>query len=234
MASRTIMLVDLAVEPTRQREFDDFYHDFYIPEFLKAVPEVSTARRFVQTNAGQSPNELVHYLTIYELVSDQAPEAIDAAIARCAHREASEQFKHWKQSGLTYFDRAYYAEAYSSEHECATSVLWRSEYVRAIFWSMPQESSGDTAKQVAATIATELTTVPAVQAARTYEKPGDNRCSSFMSVLAISDSTAAQESLSAAGEIFSRHAQKMQTGPTVAQSMTLQLIFSLLPHTEQV
>lgn len=36
----TIMLVDLSVDSTRQEEFDRFYHEFYIPEFLEAVPEV--------------------------------------------------------------------------------------------------------------------------------------------------------------------------------------------------
>jgi len=105
----TIMLVDLSLDEARHSEFDDFYQGFYIPEFLRAVPQISSARRYAQTE-GFPEGDLSkgHFLTVYELGSDEATESIEAAIARAAHKEASDKFKLWKDEGLTYFDRAFY------------------------------------------------------------------------------------------------------------------------------
>ncbi len=109
------MIVNLSVDPLRQAAFDDFYHHQYIPAFLAAVPEITSARRYEEIDAPLK-NAVIEstwrqrFWTIYELHSADAVGPIEDAIQRSAHKEASDQFKEWKENGLTDFWRAFYEE----------------------------------------------------------------------------------------------------------------------------
>lgn len=146
----TIMLVDLSIETDRQAEFDHFYHNFYIPKFLQAVPEIRATTRYAQTNPlGQLDPAKAHFLTIYELLSDDSIDSIEAAIARSAHREASDQFKLWKQNGLTYFDRAFYRLVNKQTHQ-SENGCWSSQSLCTWRWSVKPEVSTAAAAAAAA------------------------------------------------------------------------------------
>lgn len=103
------MVVDLSVDQERHAEFDNFYHNFYLPSFLRVVPEVVTARRYAQRE-GFPDDDLSkgHFLTVYELSSDQATDSIEKSMAGASHKDALDQLKVWQDKGLTYFDQAFY------------------------------------------------------------------------------------------------------------------------------
>ena len=166
--STTIMLVDLSIESDRQTEFDLFYHDFYIPEFLHAVPEIHTARRYAQTNLlDKLDPSKAHFLTIYELLSDDSIDNIEAAIARNAHREASDQFKLWKQNGLTNFARAFYRQVSKqtdqSEHGC-----WSSQSLCIWQWCVKPEVTPEAALSYLSGYANQLINTLSLRAHHTY------------------------------------------------------------------
>jgi len=185
--STTIMLVDLSIDPARHAEFDSFYHDFYIPEFLHAVPEVRTARRYAQINLlGKLDPAKARFLTIYELLSDDSIDNIEAAIARSAHREASDQFKIWKQNGLTYFDRAFYWQVHKyvrqSEDGC-----WNSRSLCTWRWRVKPEVSIAGAVSYLSGYANQLmNSLPSVIAHHTYLRL-DSEPHNLLTVFEVSD-----------------------------------------------
>jgi len=229
MASSTIMVVDLAVAPSRREEFDAFYHDFYIPEFLKALPEIATARRFAQTNA-ENRNGKVHYLTVYELIANGAILDVENAIARSAHREASDQFKLWKNDGLTHFDREFYAEAFLSELECPTNELWKFSDLCALFWKMPSASVSIENIHLAREITVGLTTSTVTGAGRTYEcifeSPADDLMANYMTILTAKDQISLSETISNAEQILKPHTRRADFNHSPGATIALQLIYS--------
>jgi hypothetical protein len=105
----TIMLVDLSVEESMIADFNRFYHDVYIPGFLEKVPEITSARRYAQTEGFlDGDRSRGHFLTVYEMDSDQSTDKIDAAINSAALKKNMDAFNLWKEEGLTHFDRAFY------------------------------------------------------------------------------------------------------------------------------
>lgn len=155
------MLVDLSVEPSRQSEFDHFYHDFYIPEFLRAVPEIRTARRYAPAENERATN---HFLTIYELQSDDSIVDIETAIAKSAHRKASDQFKLWKQSGLAHFDRAFY-KLLQSDSQGFVAECWNSLYLFTWWWNANANCSNEKAASLLAYYASNI---PSLERLNTY------------------------------------------------------------------
>jgi hypothetical protein len=191
----TIMIVDLSVEAERLDEFDSFYHDYYIPEFLKAVPEVITARRYVQKDmvTGLDAKD-AHYLTLYELSSNDAPEAVETAIARAAHQEASSKFKLWKQDGLTYFDRAFYKEVYRSQRQ-TEDVCWGDNSLYALRWIVdPDIPISDDEFNCADYFNRQMNNIPAWSACRTYLRLQSDP-QSFLTVFEARDQVALRQAL---------------------------------------
>jgi hypothetical protein len=165
----TIMTVDLSVDPTRRNQFDSFYHNFYIPEFLKAVPEILTARRYSQKDlVAKLDPATTHFLTIYELATGKPTDIVEDAIARSAHQEASNQFKVWKEDGLTYFERAFYREIYRHSRQPEDGCFGkRSLYI--IRWTEKGFSSGSAKKWYGGAYLDQMMdNVPDWLACRTY------------------------------------------------------------------
>jgi len=203
-AATTIMIVDLSVDPTRQNEFDSFYHDFYIPEFLKAVPEVLAARRYAQIDGdvdmlGKPDPAKAHFLTVYDLVSNDCMDNIEAAIARSAHQEASDQFKKWKQNGLTYFDRAFLREVNRHPRRSANEC-WSDHALYAFQWTVKPDISESAQRwYVDEYVNILMSTVPSWLACRTYVRM-DSNPSSFLTVFEARDKASLLQSVSASNE----------------------------------
>lgn len=185
--STTIMLVDLSVDPDRRAEFDRFYHDFYIPEFVGAVPEVCTAIRYAQTGLPDESNQAnAHFLTIYEILSDDCIESIETAIARSAHREASDQFKLWKQNGLTSFYRAFYRQMDKQVRRSADSC-WNGQSLCVWQWrARPEVSTAHVISCVSNYAKQLMDRVHPVMAHHTYLRL-DSDPRNFLTVFEVSD-----------------------------------------------
>lgn len=183
-AAKAIMVVELSVDPARRTEFEVFYHNDYIPQFLAAVPLVVSARRYSQMDGGPADPAAKRFFTIYELGSDDCMGKIDAAIARSAHKSASDRFKVWKEDGLTSFARCYYHEVARAEGD---SWPWNSGYLCIFNWSIRRDVSGDDAlKLVGDYVQAVMKQSPRLLvASRTYSKDGsENR--EFMTVVEVS------------------------------------------------
>jgi hypothetical protein len=198
--STTIMIVDLSVDPARQSGFDRFYHDFYIPEFLRAVPEVLSARRYAEIDIlGKLDAATMHFLTVYDLVSDDCMDNIEAAIARSAHQEASDQFKKWKQEGLTYFDRAFFREIHRHPRQPADGC-WSDHALYAFVWTVKPDISKSAQRwYVDEYVNVLMSTVPSWLACRTYSRL-DSQPSSFLTAFEAVDKSSLVQSVSAANE----------------------------------
>jgi hypothetical protein len=200
--STTIMLVDLSIESDRQAEFDHFYHDFYIPEFLQAVPDIRTARRYAQTHLlGDLDPAKAHFLTIYELLSDDSIDSIEAAIARSAHRQASDQFKLWKQNGLTYFDRAFYQQVNKQTHQ-SEGGCWNSQSLCTWRWSVKPGVATAAAVSYLSSYANQLlNTLPLVRAHHTYLRL-DSEQHEFLTVFDVPDEIPLHQLMQAANSLI--------------------------------
>jgi hypothetical protein len=225
-ASNTIMIVDLSVEPARQSQFDSFYHDFYIPEFLKAVPEIVTARRYAQTDTvGNFDPAKVRFLSIYELASDDSVNDIEAAIARSAHQEASAQFKVWKQNGLTHFERAFYREVKRHPHQQSESVDKSSNNrsLCAFTWSLKADVESSAASwYLDEYVKLLMSTEPSWLACRTYQRM-NLAPPSFLTIFEAIDQPSLLQSMTTANEGLSEADQTRFTNwqHTLATHQTL-------------
>jgi hypothetical protein len=167
--STTIMIVDLSVDSTRQTQFDNFYQDFYIPEFLKAVPEIVSARRYAHPDILDAFDQVsARFLTIYELASDNAIDNIEKAISRSAHQKASDQFKVWKKDGLTNFSRAFYREVYRHPRQ-ETNGCWGNHSLYAFEWAIKPDFLGNAIQwYVDEYVDTLMSNMPSLLACRIY------------------------------------------------------------------
>ncbi len=178
------MVVELSVDPAQRAEFEVFYHNDYIPQFLAAVPLVVSARRYSQMDGGPSDPGAKRFFTIYELSSDDCMDKVDAAIARSAHKNASDRLKVWKEDGLTFFARSFYHEVARAEGD---SWPWNSSYLCIFNWSRKSETTRDEAlKLVSDYAATVMKAAPRLLVAgRTYSKDGTEDAE-FMTVFEVS------------------------------------------------
>lgn len=178
------MLVELSVDPARRAEFEVFYHNDYIPQFLAAVPLVVSARRYSQMDGGPADPALKRFFTIYELSSDDCMDKVDAAIARSAHKNASDRLKVWKEDGITFFARNYYREVARAEGD---SWPWNSGYLCIFNWSRKAERpSSEALKQVCQYADTVMQAAPRLLvASRTYVKT-ETEQRDFMTVFEVS------------------------------------------------
>lgn len=184
--SSTIMVVDLCVEPARRAEFDVFYHNDYIPQFLAAVPLVVTARRYAQMDGGDVDAANKRFFTIYELHSDDSMDKIDAAIARSAHKNASDRFKLWKDDGLTHFDRAFYKEIQRHPSEI-DGWPWNSGYLCVFLWTVEAgvPASDALAKALEYAVSVMKDAPRLLIASRTYARLS-SQAQDFMTVFEVS------------------------------------------------
>ena len=105
----TILTVDISVKESMITDFNRFYHDLYLPDILETVPELISARRYAQTEGFPDGDKSKgHFLTVYELDSDQSIDKISAAIDGPAHKKAEDSLNLWKEEGLTQFDSGFY------------------------------------------------------------------------------------------------------------------------------
>jgi hypothetical protein len=226
------MIVDLKVDPTRLAEFDSFYHDLYIPEFLAAVPEIATARRYAQRDdsAVADPSS-AHYLTIYELSANQATTKVEAAIEASAHANASNQFKLWKQDGLTYFDRAFYKEICRHGRQ-PRSGCWHNHSLYALRWIQKPDGPGPNEQfHWVEYFNREKTKVKDWLACRTYMRV-DSEPPAFLTVFEATDPAAIVRALLRSYEDFSEDDQTdfanwLQQGIAWHDCMMLEPIFYL-------
>lgn len=92
MFERPIMIVSLSIPKRYEDEFNDFYHHEYIPNLLTIIPEIVSARRFEEYNTDGSLRYLhKQWLTVYELESDAAIPAVQAAIKLRQGRDRQKQ-----------------------------------------------------------------------------------------------------------------------------------------------
>ncbi len=91
-----ILFVQMTVRPEQEEAFNAWYENEYIPAFVRDIPGISKARRFVT----MSPDDKgVHtYLTIYEFTDAAAiTRGMDVMRSRDAWRQA---WKDWDQKAV--------------------------------------------------------------------------------------------------------------------------------------
>jgi hypothetical protein len=179
------MTVCVSVKPSRRTTFDDFYHHRYIPEFLKVVPEIVSARRYAPSNLAQLQADRACFFTIYQLASDDAVASIEDAIARSAHKEVSDQLKRWKEDGLTYFDRAFFEEVYRHPR-APEDGCWSGRPFLTFMWSV-RTGCNQAAEWYHNQYLTRLMAdVPQWIACRTYQRM-DTEPNEYMTVFEVAD-----------------------------------------------
>jgi len=96
MDQTAILFVEMTVNPEREAEFNDWYEKEYIPAFVRDVPGITKARRFVTLSAGEKG---VHtYLTLYEFSDEAALEkGLEVMKSRETWRKA---WKEWAESAV--------------------------------------------------------------------------------------------------------------------------------------
>ncbi len=179
------MTVCVSVKPTRRSTFDDFYHHRYIPEFLRAVPELISARRYAPSNLQQVQADRACFFTIYELVADDAVTAVEDAIARTAHKEVIDQLNRWKEDGLTYFDRAFFEEVYRHPRSPADGS-WSSRPFMTFMWSLRIGCDQAESWYHNQYLTRLMADVPQWVACRTYQRMHTSP-SEFMTIFEVAD-----------------------------------------------
>lgn len=101
-----LVVINFSVTADAEAEFNRFYNRTFIPQLLKASPEILNARRYEEFGVGGSLRWYnKQFLTIYQLDETASPSKPDAIFERTAVAELVEQFREWKDKSLHNFSR---------------------------------------------------------------------------------------------------------------------------------
>lgn len=114
-ASAPLMIVSFSLDPSKQADFDRFYHHQFLPKLLSISPEIKNIARYQADSPATANTVAGQYLTIYELANSEALKQADKIFERTGFAEELVQFRQWKESALTNFSRTNYQPIY--EHE---------------------------------------------------------------------------------------------------------------------
>jgi antibiotic biosynthesis monooxygenase (ABM) superfamily enzyme len=87
-----ILFVELTLKPGQEEAFNSWYEKEYIPTFVRDVPGITLARRFVSLSADEKGSH--RYLTVYEFADEAALQrGMEVMKSREAWRKA---WKEWE------------------------------------------------------------------------------------------------------------------------------------------
>ncbi len=110
LKAKVIMIVSLTVNQDQEAEFTRFYQHEFLPAILDAVPEFTTVRRYEV--CGELRWNRRRTLSLYEVASEEEAEAAFIGFTRPPLAEMLEQFKRWKETDFSDFNRVLYKPIY--------------------------------------------------------------------------------------------------------------------------
>lgn len=91
-----VLFVQMTVKPEEERAFNAWYEKEYIPAFVREVPGITVARRFVTLSPDEESGH--SYLTIYEFADEAAlHRGMEVMRAREPWRKA---WKDWAERAV--------------------------------------------------------------------------------------------------------------------------------------
>jgi hypothetical protein len=114
MTARTIIVVRVSVDHTREREFNEFYHHRYLPSVLRTVPEINAAWRYTEHNVDGSLRYYIKEdLTIYSCAEGVSGEEVLLALQDRPGREAEkEEWASWESHFRVHEKATVYQQRY--------------------------------------------------------------------------------------------------------------------------
>lgn len=120
MAENPIMIVNLSISPEEEAAFNEFYHHKFLPEMLKAVPQILSIRRYEELGIGGTLRWYdKQFLTLYELAPDTNLEKVDGFFALPVLHKVMEEFSAWKTKSLRNFSRITFRPRWTHERKAA-------------------------------------------------------------------------------------------------------------------
>jgi hypothetical protein len=114
MSDKLIMLVNFAVAPDQEPQFNQFYHHTFLPHMAKESPEISSIRRFEEFGVGGTLRWYdKQFLTLYHLDSKATAESANAMFERQSVNEVVKEFRVWKDKALHNFSRVTFKQSWT-------------------------------------------------------------------------------------------------------------------------
>jgi len=122
MTAKALTVVVVKVKPEKEEEFNHFYHNEHVPEFLHSFPEILQAKRYVCTSQSvampEQPESLInlgkHYLTVYEFSSEEVQRQVFERV-QIPGRKERETWDKMAGQCLTFLSRNLYTEIFSKK-----------------------------------------------------------------------------------------------------------------------
>jgi len=140
------MVVSLSVAPEQHAAFTEFYHHQFLPQMLKAVPEIQCIRRYEELGTGGTLRLYnKQTITIYELKPETDLSKVDEFFELPSLRETVDAFGHWKSKSLRNFSRITYKPRWESERNASSAPFEENSF---FLWSLEMKPDLDDAFQV--------------------------------------------------------------------------------------
>lgn len=131
--SKPIILVNFSVPPDVAPEFTTFYHHEFLPCIARESADVANIRRYEEFGVGASLRWYnKQYLTIYQLVDEEAVARADSIFQNTAVEGVIKQFRQWKDKSLRNFSRITFVPGWAHKRRTADEFsgpffLWQLE-----------------------------------------------------------------------------------------------------------
>jgi hypothetical protein len=109
-----LIVINFSVSPDAESDFNQFYHQQFLPQLLKESPEIKSIRRYEEIGVGGTLRWYnKQYLTIYQLNSVEAISKADAIFENAAVADVVKKFRQWKDNSLRNFSRITFKHTWS-------------------------------------------------------------------------------------------------------------------------